>query len=325
MTKAIRVYEVGGPDVMQLEELEPGQPGEGEVTIRNHAIGLNYIDVYFRTGSYPPPSLPFTPGLEGAAVVTAVGPGVSDFKLGDRVAYAAVPMGAYCQERVMPAHRLLNVPDGIDDNTAAAMMLKGMTAEYLLRRTYPVKRGDTILFHAAAGGVGLIACQWAHHLGVTVIGTVGSETKAELAARHGCDFPILYKDEDFVERVRQITDGKGVDVVYDSVGKHTFLKSIDCLRPLGMMVSFGQSSGVVPPLDIGLLSAKGSLFLTRPTLMTYTQKREDLVASARELFDVVLAGAVSIEVEQTYPLERVADAHRDLESRRTVGSTVLLP
>lgn len=325
MAHAIRIHQVGGPEVMKMEEVELRQPGEAEVRLRNNAIGLNYIDVYFRTGAYPVPDLPFTPGMEGAGVITEVGAGVMDLDEGDRVAYASMPLGAYSDERLMPADRLVRLPDEIDDQTGAAMMLKGMTAQYLLRRAYPVKRGETILLHAAAGGVGLIACQWARHLGATVIGTVSSEKKAQLAADHGCDFPVVYTKEDFVEQVKQITDGRGVDVVYDSVGKETFMKSMDCVRPMGMLVSFGQSSGVVPPVDIGLLSAKGSLFLTRPTLMTYTQKREDLVASASELFAVVSAGHVRIEVEQTYSLERAADAHRDLESRRTMGSTVLLP
>lgn len=325
MVRAIRIHKVGGPDVMKVEEIELAPPGQGEVRIRNNAIGLNYIDVYFRTGTYPPPALPFTPGMEGAGVVREVGADVTDLKPGDRVAYAAMPLGAYSQERVMPADRVVRVPDTIEDQSAAAMMLKGMTAEYLLRRVYPVRAGHTILFHAAAGGVGLIACQWACHLGARVIGTVGSEKKAELAAKNGCEFPIIYTKEDFVERVQQITEGQGVDVVYDSVGKDTFMGSVDCLRPMGMMVSFGQSSGLVPPLDLGVLSAKGSLFLTRPTLMTYTQKREDLVTSASALFEVVAAGHVGITVEQTYPLEQASQAHRDLESRRTMGSTVLLP
>lgn len=325
MVKAIQIHEVGGPDVMKMEEIELASPGQGEVRIGNNAIGLNYIDVYFRTGTYPPPALPFTPGMEGAGVVKEVGADVSDLKPGDRVAYAAMPLGAYSQERVMPADRVVRVPDTIEDQSAAAMMLKGMTAEYLLRRVYPVRAGHTILFHAAAGGVGLIACQWARHLGARVIGTVGSEKKAELAAKNGCEFPIIYTQEDLVERVQQITEGQGVDVVYDSVGKDTFMRSVDCLRPMGMMVSFGQSSGLVPPLDLGVLSAKGSLFLTRPTLMTYTQKREDLVTSANALFEVVTGGHVDIIVEQTYPLDQASQAHRDLEFRRTMGSTVLLP
>ena len=324
MTKAIRVHAAGGADVLKWEDVAVGAPGEGEVRLRHTAVGLNFIDVYFREGLYPV-TPPFSPGLEAAGVVEAVGPGVEGLSEGDRVAYAAPPVGAYAEERLMPADRVVRIPEGIDDRTAAAMMLKGMTAEYLLRRVYAVKPGDTILFHAAAGGVGLIACQWAKHLGATVIGTVGSPEKAELARQHGCDHPVLYKEEDFVERVKEITGGAGVPVVYDSVGQDTFDKSLDCLRPCGLMVSFGQSSGKVPPMDVLTLSAKGSLFLTRPTLMTYTAKREDLVASAGALFDVVASGAVKIEIKQTYALAEAASAQRDLEGRRTTGSTVLLP
>jgi NADPH2:quinone reductase len=324
MTHAIRVHSVGGPEVLSWEEVAVAAPARGEVLLRQTAIGLNFIDVYHRTGLYPAP-LPFTPGLEGAGTVEEVGDGVSEFRPGDRVAYANPPLGAYAERRVMPADRLVKLPDSITDQQAAAMMLQGMTAQYLLRRTYPVKAGDTILIHAAAGGVGLLVCQWAKHLGATVIGTVGSEDKAELARRHGCDHAILYKTDDFVARVREITSGAGVPVVYDSVGKDTFLKSLDCLSPLGMMVSFGQSSGKVEPLDTGLLGAKGSLFLTRPSLMTYTARRADLVASAAELFDVVAKGVVKVEINQTYPLQCAADAHRDLEARRTTGSTLLLP
>jgi NADPH2:quinone reductase len=324
MTHAIRVHAVGGPEVLRWEEVDVAAPGPGEVLLTQTAIGLNYIDVYHRTGLYPAP-LPFTPGLEGAGIVEAVGDGVTEFKPGDRVAYANPPLGAYAERRVMPADRLVAIPDGIPDRQAAAMMLQGMTAQYLLRRTYRVQAGDTILIHAAAGGVGLLVCQWARHLGATVIGTVGSEDKAELARAHGCDHPILYKSKDFVAQVKEITNGAGVAVVYDSVGKDTFLKSLDCLRPLGMMVSFGQSSGKVEALDTGLLAAKGSLFLTRPSLMTYTARRADLVASAAELFEVVGKGVVKVEINQTYPLKDAADAHRDLEGRRTTGSTVLLP
>lgn len=323
-TYAIRIHQPGGPEVMVWEEVEVGAPAAGQVLLRHTAVGLNFIDVYHRTGLYPAP-LPFTPGLEGAGIVEAVGDGVTEFKPGDRVAYANPPLGAYAEVRLMPADRLVKLPDGIDDRQAAAMMLQGMTAQYLLRRTYPVKKGDTILIHAAAGGVGLLVCQWARHLGATVIGTVGSEEKAELARAHGCDHPILYKSEDFVARVREITNGEGVPVVYDSVGKDTFLKSLDCLRPLGMMVSFGQSSGKVEPLDTGLLAAKGSLFLTRPSLMAYTAKRSDLVDSANELFEVVQKGGVKVEVNQTYPLTDAPQAHRDLEGRKTTGSTLLLP
>jgi NADPH2:quinone reductase len=323
-THAIRVHQPGGPEVLAWEEVEVPAPGSGQVLLRHTAVGLNFIDVYHRTGLYPAP-LPFTPGLEGAGVIEAVGEGVTEFQPGDRVAYANPPLGAYAQARVMPADRLVKLPGSIGDRTAAAMMLQGMTAQYLLRRTYRVQPGDTILIHAAAGGVGLLVCQWARHLGATVIGTVGSEEKAALARAHGCDHPILYKSEDFVARVREITNGEGVPVVYDSVGADTFLKSLDCLRPLGMMVSFGQSSGKVEPFDTGLLAAKGSLFLTRPSLMAYTAKRSDLVASAAELFDVVARGAVKVEINQTYPLKDAAQAHRDLEGRRTTGSTLLLP
>jgi NADPH2:quinone reductase len=323
-THAIRIHQPGGPEVMVWEEVEVPAPGPGQVLLRHTAVGLNFIDVYHRTGLYPAP-LPFTPGLEGAGVIEAVGEGVAEFQPGDRVAYANPPLGAYAQARVMPADRLVKLPGSIGDRTAAAMMLQGMTAQYLLRRTYRVQPGDTILIHAAAGGVGLLVCQWARHLGATVIGTVGSGEKAALARAHGCDHPILYKSEDFVARVREITNGEGVPVVYDSVGADTFLKSLDCLRPLGMMVSFGQSSGKVEPFDTGLLAAKGSLFLTRPSLMAYTARRSDLVASAAELFDVVARGAVKVEINQTYPLKDAAQAHRDLEGRRTTGSTLLLP
>ncbi|GMQ77468.1 MAG: quinone oxidoreductase [Gammaproteobacteria bacterium] len=322
MSFAIRIHEVGGPEVLQWQEVTVGAPGPGEVRLRHGAVGLNFIDVYFRTGVYGA-EVPFTPGLEASGVVEALGEGVSSLRVGERVAYAAPPAGAYSEERLMPADRLVKVPDGVSDELAAAMMLKGMTARYLLRRSYRVQAGDTILFHAAAGGVGLIACQWAKSLGATVIGTVGSDEKAELAAAHGCDHPIVYTRENFVERVKSITGGEGVPVVYDSVGKDTFMDSLDCLRPLGSMVIFGQSSGSVPPLDVGLLAAKGSLFLTRPSLMTYTAKREDLVATAEELFQVVQTGAVKLEINQRFPLRDAADAHRALEARQTTGSTIL--
>lgn len=323
-TNAIRIHQTGGPEVLAWEEVDLAAPAVGQVLVRHTAVGLNFIDVYHRTGLYPAP-LPFTPGLEGAGVVEALGDGVTELKVGDRVAYASPPLGAYAEARVIPADRLVKLPDSVDDRTAAAMMLQGMTAQYLLRRTYRVQPGDTILIHAAAGGVGLLVCQWAKHLGATVIGTVGSEDKAALAKAHGCDHPILYKTEDFVARVKEITRGEGVPVVYDSVGADTFLKSLDCLRPLGMMVSFGQSSSKIDPLDTGLLGAKGSLFLTRPSLMSYTAKRADLVASADELFDVVGKGVVKVEVHQTYALKDAAQAHRDLEARKTTGSTLLLP
>lgn len=325
MTYAIRIHEYGGPEKMQWEAVKVGHPGPGEVRLHQTAVGLNFIDVYHRTGLYPLPSLPSGLGLEAAGVVEAVGEGVTDLAPGDRVAYAGMPIGAYAENRLMPAHRLVKISDGVDDTQAASMMLQGMTAQYLLRQTFRVKAGDTILLHAAAGGVGLIATQWAKHLGATVIGTVGNEAKAELARAHGCDHTILYRDEDFVARTRELTGGRGVDVVYDSVGKDTFLKSLDCIRPHGMMVLFGQASGTPEPIDPGLLGKKGSLFLTRPTIMTYTAERENLVAMANELFEVVASGVVKVAASQTYPLREAAQAHRDLESRATTGSTVLLP
>jgi NADPH2:quinone reductase len=322
MAHAIRFEKSGGPDVLSWQQVEVGKPGQGQVRLRHTAVGLNYIDTYQRSGLYPMP-MPSGLGSEAAGVVEEVGPGVSGLKPGDRVAYAGGPIGAYTDERVMPADRLVPVPDGITDQQAAAMMLKGMTAWYLVRRTHPVKRGETILIHAAAGGVGLIVCQWAKHLGGTVIGTVGDEEKAAVAKQNGCDYPILYKQEDFVAKVTELTHGKKLPVVYDSVGKDTFYKSLDCLAPLGLMVSFGQSSGTVGPVDIGILAAKGSLFLTRPTLNTYTATREDLLTAAGDLFDVVKSGAVKIAVNQTYPLREAAQAHRDLQDRKTTGQTVL--
>ena len=325
MTHAIRIHETGGPEVLTWEAVEVGAPGPGEVRLEQKAVGLNFIDVYHRTGLYPLPALPTAIGMEAAGQVEQVGEGVTDLKPGDRVAYAAPPPGAYAEARIMPADRLVKLPDDISDLQAAAMMLQGMTVQYLIRRTFRVNKGDTVLFHAAAGGVGLIACQWLKHLGATVIGTVGSDEKAELARAHGCDHAINYRTENFVERVREITDGAGVPVVYDSVGKDTFEGSLDCLAPLGMFVGFGNASGPVPPFNMGVLAQKGSLFLTRPTLMTYTAKREDLVASANDLFDVVLSDAIKIEINQTYPLAETAQAHRDLEARKTTGSTVLLP
>jgi NADPH2:quinone reductase len=321
MPHAIRFHEPGGPEVFKWEEVEVGQPKAGEVRLKHTAVGLNYIDVYHRTGLYPAP-LPAIPGLEAAGVVQAIGDGVSDLKVGDRVAYASGPLGAYSEERIMAADRVVKLPDSISDEQGAAMMLQGLTAQYLLRRTYPVKAGDTILVHAAAGGVGLILCQWARHLGVKVIGTVGNEEKAQLAKQFGCDYPIVYTKEDFQEKVLEITNGKKVPVVYDSVGKDTFLKSLDCLSPLGLLVLFGQSSGNVPPFDLGQLSVKGSLFITRPTLATYTAKREDLVNGANELFDVVSKDIVKINVNQRYALKDAAQAHRDLEARKTTGSTI---
>jgi NADPH2:quinone reductase len=324
MTHAFRFYQPGGPEVLQWEEVTLAQPGPGEALIRHTAIGLNFVDVYNRSGLYPQ-KLPSGLGGEGAGVVEAVGAGVSEVKPGDRVAYTGGPQGAYSEARIMPADRLVKLPAGIADQTAAAMMLKGLTAQYLIRQTYRVKPGDTILFHAAAGGVGLIACQWAKHLGATVIGTVGSEAKAKLARAHGCDHVVNYATEDFLARVIEITGGKKLPVVYDSVGKDTFMKSLDCLAPFGLMALFGQSSGPVEPFNLGLLATKGSLFITRPTLNTYAAKTEDYRAMAKELFAVVESGAVKINVNQTYPLKSVAQAHRDLEARKTTGSTVLIP
>jgi NADPH2:quinone reductase len=324
MSKAVRIHAHGGADAMRLEDVEVGDPGPGQVRLRQTAIGLNFIDVYYRTGLYPVPTMPATLGVEAAGVVEAIGDGVTELKIGDRVAYAA-QIGAYAEKRLIPADRLVKIPNGISDEQAAAMMLQGMTAQYLIRRTYPVKKGDTILVQAAAGGVGLILCQWAKHLGATVIGTVGSEEKAALVQAHGCDHPVVYTREDFRHRVKEITKGEGVPVVYDSVGKDTFDRSLECLSPLGMMALFGQSSGKVPPFDLGQLAAKGSLFITRPTLNTYVARRADLIASANELFDVVKSGAVKIEVRQTYKLADVQKAHQDLEARKTTGSTVILP
>ncbi|MEL3888709.1 quinone oxidoreductase [Ferrovibrio sp. MS7] len=323
MVKAIRIHKTGGPDVMQWDDVEVGKPGPGQVRIKSTAVGLNYIDTYHRSGLYPLP-LPAGIGMEGAGVVTELGEGVTGLKVGDRVAYGSI-LGAYAEERVVPADKLVKLTDGVSDKVAAAIMLKGMTAEYLLLRTFKVKPGDTILWHAAAGGVGLIACQWAKHLGATVIGTVGSDEKAALAKAHGCDHVINYSKENFVERVKEITKGAGVPVVYDSVGKSTWPASLDCLQPLGMMVSFGNASGPIPPVEAGMLSAKGSLFFTRPTLMTYTARRDWLEASAAALFDVVAKGIVKIEINQTYALKDAVQAHIDLEGRKTTGSTVLLP
>lgn len=325
MTKAIRIHQHGGPDVMCWEDIDIGDPAAGEVRLRHSAIGLNFIDVYMRSGLYPLPGFPAGIGLEAAGVIEALGDDVTDFTVGDRVAYAAPPVGSYAESRLMPASVLVKLPDAVTDTQAAAMMLKGMTAEYLLNRTYAVQTGDTILFHAAAGGVGLIACQWAKHLGATVIGTVSTEEKASLATAHGCDHVIIVTEHGFTDKLRDLTGGKGVQVVYDSIGKNTFEGSLDCLVPRGTMVSFGQSSGPVPPFDIAGLSARGSLFLTRPSIMAYTATRDDLIASANALFDVVAAGHVRIEINQTYTLEDAAQAHSDLEARKTTGSTVLLP
>ena len=324
MPFAIRMHQAGGPEVMSWEEVEVGDPAPTEARVRHAAVGLNYIDIYHRTGLYPLP-LPSGLGLEAAGVVEAIGTAVTDLRPGDRVAYAGGPVGAYSQVRCLPADRLLKLPDAIDFRTAAAMMLQGLTSAYLLRRTCRVEAGDAVLIHAAAGGVGLIACQWVKALGATVIGTVSNDAKAALASAHGCDHVIHYTREDFARRVREITGGAGVRVVYDGVGKDTFAGSLDSLQTCGMLVSFGNASGPVPPFDPLLLSQKGSLFLTRPTLMHYTAKRADLVALGSELFDVVGAGKVRIEVNQTYPLADVASAHRDLEARKHTGSTVLLP
>lgn len=325
MPKAIRVHAHGGPEALIYEDADVGRPGPGQALIRHTAIGLNFIDVYFRTGLYPAPAgMPVTPGGEAAGVVLELGEGVDWVSLGDRVAYS-VPTGAYCEQRVIAADKLVKLPDGISDEQAAAMMLKGMTAEYLLLRTFKVKAGDIVLYHAAAGGVGLILGQWAKHLGATVIGTVGSDDKGELARAHGFDHVINYRSQDFVAEVAAITGGRKCDVVYDSVGNDTFPGSLDCLRPLGTFVSFGQSSGPIPPFSISLLAQKGSLFATRPTLFVYNARREDMVRSADALFDVVLNGAVEIRINQRYALRDVAQAHADLEGRKTTGTTVLIP
>lgn len=324
MPQAIRFHRTGGPEVLQWETVEVPAPAPGEARVRHHAVGLNYIDTYHRSGLYPVP-LPSGIGLEAAGVVEAVGEGVTDLVAGDRVAYAGGALGAYAEVRNIAADRLVKLPPALSFEQGAAMMLQGLTAQYLLRRTYRVQAGDTILIHAAAGGVGLLVCQWAKALGATVIGTVGSDEKAALARAHGCDHPIVYTREKFAERVREITGGAGVPVVYDSIGADTFMDSLTCLRPLGTMVLFGAASGPVPPFDIGLLAKMGSLFLTRPTLFTYSAQRADLLAMAAELFDVVAGGQVKIEVNQRYALADAAQAHRDLEARRTTGSTILLP
>lgn len=321
MTQAIRIHKTGGPEVLNWEEIEVGDPGPGQVRVRHEAVGLNYIDVYHRTGLYPQP-LPFTPGVEGAGTVEAVGEGVAGVRVGDRVAYAG-PVGSYSEARLIDADRLVRLPDAIDFESAAAMMLQGMTVRMLLRAVHRVEPGDTILVHAAAGGVGLIMCQWAKALGATVIGTVSTEAKAELARAHGCDHPILYTEQDFVAEVGRLTGGEKLPVVYDSVGKDTFLKSLDCLHPRGVMVSYGNASGPPDPIPPGLLAQKGSLFLTRPTLYHYIARREELEQSATELFDLVLSGKVKLEIGQRFSLREAADAHRALEARETTGSTVL--
>jgi NADPH2:quinone reductase len=324
MAKVVRFYEAGGPEVLRWEDVEVGEPGEGQARVRHTAVGVNFIDTYHRAGLYPLP-LPSGLGSEAAGVVEAIGPGVTGVRPGDRVAYAGGPPGSYAEARLLPASVLVPIPDGVTDQTAAAVMLKGMTAQYLIRRTYPVKAGETVLFHAAAGGVGLIACQWLKALGATVIGTVGSDEKATVARAHGCEHVIISTRENVATRVREITGGAGVPVVYDSVGKDTFMASLDCLRPLGLLVTFGNSSGKVTPFDIGVLSQKGSLYLTRPTLATYTATRSDLEATAKEVFDGIRAGKVKVEVRHTYPLAKAEQVHRDLEGRRTVGSIVMTP
>ena len=323
MTHAIRLHAHGGPEVMKWEEVVVGAPGANEVRLKTTAVGLNFIDTYHRSGLYPIP-LPSGLGLESAGIVEALGANVTDLKIGDRVACASAPIGAYSETRLMPADKLVKIPAGVSDQQAASMMLKGMTAQYLIRRTFRVKPGDTILMHAAAGGVGSIVCQWAKHLGATVIGTVGSEAKVALARSYGCDHVINYATEDFVARVAEITGGKKCNAVYDGVGKDTFLKSLDCARPLGTVVIFGNASGAVPPFDLGQLAVKGSLFVTRPMLASYTGTRDDLVATANDLFDVVARGIVKIEINQTYALKDAGEAHRDLEARKTTGSTVLI-
>ena len=323
MTYAVRIHEIGGPEVLRWEAIDVPDPGPGEALIRQTAAGLNFIDVYFRTGLYPAPSFPATIGNEGAGVVEAVGDGVTEVAVGDRVAYC-MSLGSYAQRRLIASKQLVKIPDGIGAEQAAAVMLKGCTVQYLIRRTHAVQPGETVLFHAAAGGCGLIACQWLKHLGATVIGTVGTREKAELAKAHGCDHPIVYTEESFVDRVQELTGGKGVPVVYDSVGKDTFDDSLRCLQPRGLMVSFGNASGAVEPFKPAILAGRGSLYLTRPTLATYTATREELEETTAELFDVVRRGAVRIEVNQTYALENAAQAHRDLEARKTTGSTVLL-
>jgi NADPH2:quinone reductase len=325
MAHAIRFHKTGGPEVLQWEEINVGEPGAGEVRLANKAVGLNYLDTYHRTGLYPMP-IPSGIGMEGAGVVEAVGPGVTEFKVGDRVAYANGPIGAYSEKKIHPADRLVKIPDGISFEQAASMMLQGLTVQYLLRRLHLTpKAGDTVLFHAAAGGIGLIACQWAKALGVNVIGTVSTEEKAALAREHGAAHTVIYTKEDFVARVNEITGGKKVPIVYDSVGKDTFMKSLDCLQPRGLMVSFGNASGPVDPTNLGILAQKGSLYVTRPTLIHYTAKRDELVAAAKELFDMVLGGKVKVGPRQTYALKDAAQAHRDLEGRKTTGSTILVP
>jgi len=323
MVHAIRFHEAGGPEVMKWEEVEVGDPGPGEIRIRQTAAGLNYIDVYLRSGARPVP-MPNGLGLEGAGEIVAVGDGVTDLAVGDRIGYADMPMGAYAEERVMPAKIAVKLPDGISDEQAAGMMLKGMTTQFLIKSCFPVEKGSSVLWHAAAGGVGLIACQWLNHMGVTVIGTVGSQEKAELARAHGCNHTINYNEEDFVERVKEITDGAGVPVVYDSVGKTTLRGSMKCLQRRGYLITFGNASGSPEPVEPAELSAHGSIYLARPMLFDFTHTREELLTCSGDLFDVVSSGAVKIEVNQTYPLSQTVQAHKDLVARKTTGSTILL-
>jgi NADPH:quinone reductase len=323
MVKAIRIHRTGGPEVMTWEDVPVGAPGKGEIRVRHAAVGLNFIDTYHRGGLYPVP-LPAVIGMEGAGIVEAIGSGVKEFRVGDRIAYAQ-PMGSYSEARVMPADRAVLVPKGVSEETAAAAMLKGLTAQYLIRQTYKVKKGETVLFHAAAGGVGLIACQWLNAIGARVIGTVSTLDKAKIAKRHGCHFPIVMSEKNFVDEVKRLTKGEGVPVVYDGNGKSTWEGSLECLRPRGMMVSFGNASGPVPPFSLGVLQQKGSLYVTRPSLMAYASKRADLLAMAKDLFKAIKSGDVKIEINQRYPLREATRAHADLESRRTTGSTVLIP
>jgi len=323
MSKAVRYHKQGGPEVLQVDEVQVGDPGAGQVRIRHTAIGVNFVDTYQRSGLYPM-QLPGVAGNEGAGVVEAVGPGVKDLKKGDRVCYTGIP-GSYCEERLVPADRMVKLPKGISEEQAASMLLKGMTVHYLIFTTYKVKKGDTVLWHAAAGGVGLIACQWLKKLGVTTIGTVGSDDKAKLAKAHGCHHVINYSRENFVERVKEITKGKKLPVVYDAVGKSTWDGSLDCLQPRGLMVSFGNASGAVPPVNLGILSTKGSLYVTRPTLATHIASRADLVKRSKDLFEVVKSGKVKIETTARYKLADAQSAHRDLEGRKTTGSVVLVP
>jgi NADPH2:quinone reductase len=324
MAYAIRVHKYGGPEALQWDEISVGAPGQGQVKLKQHAIGLNFIDVYLRTGLYPQPSMPFVPGMEGAGEVIEVGPGVTELKVGDRVAYAG-SAGGYATERLIAADRVVKLPDGIDYKTAAGMMLQGMTVRYLLRKTYKVGSGTTLLLHAAAGGIGLIACQWAKYLGATTIGTAGSDEKCQLAKAHGATHCINYSKENFVDRVKEITGGKKCDVVYDSIGKDTFPASLDCLKPLGLFVTFGNASGPIEGMNPAILNQKGSLYMTRPSLQAYTATRADLLETANDLFDVVKKGAVKINVNHTYPLKDAGQAHRDLEARKTTGSIVLTP